>query len=272
MNYDNAIEIINGIYWVGYNDAENGLHSNPYLMLEGEEAIVIDGGSRPDFSTVLMKIIQTGINPNHIVRLIYQHYDPDLVGSVSNFESVIHNHELEIISQRQNNIFIQHYSVESKLNCINKMKNSWGFRTGRRLRFINTPYAHSPGSFMTYDEESKTLFSSDIFGSYDKAWDLYLEIGGSCKTCKDINHCPDGRKYCFLPGIIRFHQIIMTSKDALHAALNKVKVFDVEIIAPQHGSLIKGKESIKFIIEKLLEQDDIGIDGIINHGDEHVWK
>lgn len=271
MDYKKTIKVAKGIFWVGYNDEKNGLHSNPYLIIEGEEALLIDGGSRPDFSTVMTKILQTGINPDQIVRLIYQHYDPDLVGSVSNFESIIHNRELEVISQRQNNIFIQHYSTVSKLRCINKLGNSWGFRTGRRLRFFNTPYAHSPGSFMSYDEETKTLFSSDIFGSYGLNWKLYVEITETCKTCTTHNNCPAGNDSCFLPGIIKFHQVIMTSKAALKHALDQVRELDVELIAPQHGSLIKGKESIHFIIEKLYEIDDVGIDGVHNRGANHIW-
>jgi len=270
MDYSKAIEINKGIFWVGYADADFGLHSNPYIMIEGDEAIVIDGGSRPDFSTVMMKILQTGINPNKIVRLIYHHYDPDLVGSVSNFESIIHNNELEIISQRQNNIFIQHYSTSSPLRCVNSLGESWGFRTGRRLRFINTPYSHSPGSFMTYDEETKTLFSSDIFGAYGSNWDLYIEITPECKSCTTFNKCPAGRDSCFVPGIMRFHQVIMTSKAALKYALDQVNNYDVELIAPQHGSLIKGKDSIAFVIEKLLELNTIGIDGILEKGVTHI--
>lgn len=271
MDYNKAINIDEGIYWVGYNDKENGLHSNPYLIIEGEEAVVIDGGSRPDFSTVMMKILQTGIVPDQIVRLIYQHYDPDLVGSVSNFESIIHNRELEIISHKQNNIFIQHYSTVSALRCVNKMGNSWGFRTGRRLRFYNTPYAHSPGSFMTYDETTKTLFSSDVFGSYGLEWDLYLEIEERCLTCTTFDHCPVGHKTCFLPGIIKFHQIIMTSNDALRFALKQISELDIEMVAPQHGSILKGKETIQFVIRKLIEVEDIGIDGLMKDGVKHIW-
>lgn len=270
MDYNKSIEIARNIFWVGYNDEKNGLHSNPYLIIEGNEAILIDGGSRPDFSTVMMKILQTGLNPDRIVRLVYQHYDPDLVGSISNFESIINNNELEVISQKQNNIFITHYSTTSKLNCINKLGKSWGFRTGRRLKFINTPYAHSPGSFMTYDEETKTLFSSDIFGSYGQHWDLYLEIDEKCKTCTTYNQCPIEGKICFLPGLIKFHQVIMTSKAALKHALENISSLDIELIAPQHGSIIKGKDTIQFLITKLLEVEDIGIDGVENFGDDHI--
>ena len=58
------IEIATGIYWLGYAADNLGLHCNPYLILEGEEAVLIDGGSRDDFSNVMLKILRTGIMPS----------------------------------------------------------------------------------------------------------------------------------------------------------------------------------------------------------------
>jgi serine phosphatase RsbU (regulator of sigma subunit) len=45
--YDSAVEIAPGIFWVGFYDAPSGLHCNPYLIVDEDEAVVIDGGSRP---------------------------------------------------------------------------------------------------------------------------------------------------------------------------------------------------------------------------------
>ena len=58
QNHEGLVEIAEGIYWVGFYDAQSGLHCNPYLIVDHDEALVIDGGSRPDFVTVMMKIMQ----------------------------------------------------------------------------------------------------------------------------------------------------------------------------------------------------------------------
>lgn len=55
------VSIADGIYWVGYSDDNRGLHCNPYLIIEGDEAVLIDGGNRDDFSTVMLKILRTGL-------------------------------------------------------------------------------------------------------------------------------------------------------------------------------------------------------------------
>jgi flavorubredoxin len=89
IDLETSVEIADGVYWVGFYDEQAGLHCNPYLIIDNDEAMVIDGGSRPDFATVMMKILQTGIAPNKIKALLYQHYDPDLCGSIPNFEDII---------------------------------------------------------------------------------------------------------------------------------------------------------------------------------------
>ena len=120
QNYVSSVEIAEGIYWVGFYDTQSGLHCNPYLILDHDEALVIDGGSRPDFASVMMKIMQTGIAPKQIQALVYQHYDPDLCGSIPNFEDIIRREDLKIISAAENLMFIRHYSVASRLVSLKK--------------------------------------------------------------------------------------------------------------------------------------------------------
>lgn len=267
LNYDEPIELNNGVYWIGFVDNKHSLQCNPYIIIEGDEAVLIDGGSRPDFSKIMMKILQIGIEPSTITRLIYHHYDPDLCGSISNFEEIIGNEDLKIISHHENNIFIKHYSVSSPLLSITNMKYEFVFKTGRKLKFITTPYAHSPGSFVTFDEKSGILFSSDIFGSYDMDQRLFLEMDKDCSVCIDFKKCPHGNGYCALNGIFYFNKKVMTSEKALKISLDKIKKIPAKIIAPQHGSIINNELSIKIIIEKLQGLKGIGIDGYINGED-----
>lgn len=262
LDYSQPIEIADGIFWIGYADDNGGLHCNPYIIIEGDEAVLIDAGSRNDFSTVMMKILQTGVNPNHINRLIYQHYDPDLCGSVPHFEAMIENKDLKILSHRENNIFIRYYSSTRPKVCIETIDFTYTFKTGRKLSFIKTPYAHSPGSFITYDHQTKTLFSSDIFGSYNHIWELYLEMYDHCKECVTFTDCPVEGRVCPYIGIDNFHKRIMTSNKALEYALDKIEALDLEIIAPQHGSILVRGHEIKLIINRLRQLKDIGIDGL----------
>ena len=74
------------------------------MIREGDEAVLIDGGNRDDFSAVMLKILRTGLQPAQIKRLIYQHYDPDLCGNLPQLEALINTKELRIISHAENNV------------------------------------------------------------------------------------------------------------------------------------------------------------------------
>lgn len=260
LDYLQPIEIAEGIYWVGFADANAGLYCNPYLVVDGEEAVLIDGGSRDDFSTVMLKILRTGIDPNKIQRLIYQHYDPDLCGNLPHFEAIINNTNLKIISHRDNNTFINYYSSKTPKQCIETLGYAYEFSSGRRLEFIRTPYSHSPGSFITYDCKTKTLFTSDIFGSYDSNWSLYLQLFDGCIDCSPQKICPSNNKSCHLAGILQFHRRMMTSSKALRYALEQIEKQDVALIAPQHGSLIESEIDRIAVIKHLKSLENIGFD------------
>ncbi len=262
LNFD-PVEIADGIFWLGYPDDNAGLHCNPYLIREGDQAVLIDGGNRDDFSSVMLKILRTGIEPSQISRLIYQHYDPDLCGNLPQLEELIDTKELRIISHMENNVFIRYYSSRTPKLDYRVLHNQFTFDTGRKLEFYGTPFCHSPGSFITYDTATKTLFSSDIFGSYDSHWDLALELTENCDACAHQRICPHSGQRCPIYGIEQFHKRIMTSTHALQNALNVIESLDVERIAPQHGSIITSKDDARRVLGYLRNLKSVGIDYLV---------
>ena len=50
------MNIVEQIYHVGDLKIQNGLECNPYLLIDGEEAVLFDPGSRLDFEAVLENI------------------------------------------------------------------------------------------------------------------------------------------------------------------------------------------------------------------------
>jgi flavorubredoxin len=264
MDLESAVEIAKDVYWVGFYDEQSGLHCNPYLIVDNEEAMVIDGGSRPDFATVMMKILQTGIVPNQIVALLYQHYDPDLCGSIPNFEDIIKRKDLRVISDSENLMFIRHYSVTTRLLPISKLNYRYTFSSGRTLEFIKTPYAHSAGSFVTFDPQSGILFSSDLLGSLGLEWELILKLEPECMNCFSLARCPQNRPICPVNDILNFHKTVMPSGKALRYALEQMLEIPFTMIAPQHGSIIKNKKIMRYVFELLATLEGVGIDGVID--------
>jgi flavorubredoxin len=270
IDIESAVEIAEGVYWVGFYDEQAGLHCNPYLIVDKDEAMVIDGGSRPDFATVMMKILQTGITPSQISALLYQHYDPDLCGSIPNFEDIIKRDDLRVISDSENLMFIRHYSVSTQLLPISKLNYQFTFSSGRTLRFVKTPYAHSGGSIVTFDPQSGILFSSDLFGGLGMEWELFLNLKPECMNCVSLASCPQNRQVCPMNDILNFHKTVMSSNKALRYALEQMLEIPFTMIAPQHGSIIKDKEIMRYVFELLATLEGVGIDGVI--GDDYIFN
>ena len=251
------IEVAEGIYWVGNYDDEDSLNCNPYLVVEGDEAVVIDAGSRMDFSDVILKILSTGIDIKNINSLIYQHYDPDLCSSIPHMESIIGRDDLTILSHNENNIFIRYYGGSSKRMCIEELGMEYVFKTGRRIKFYRTPYSHSAGSFISLDEKTGTLFTSDLFGFWGGREEIYGRIDEKCKKCRDEEGCTA----CPKRQLKEFHRRVMSSEKALKYAMEIIEKLPVKIIAPQHGAVFTDPGDISYLVRELKGLKGVGIDG-----------
>lgn len=258
LNYERPIAIADGVYWVGYFDPNAGFHCNPYLIIDGDEAVLLDGGSRPDFPTVMMKILQTGVQPSQIKALIYHHSDPDLCGSVYHFEEQIGRPDLKIISSGEEGSFIRYYGIKAPLLTIEELGFTYTFSSGRTLRFVLTPFAHSTGAFVTFDEKTGIVFSSDLLGGYSYDWDLFFALQEDCHSCQALGTCPK----CSLQGILDFHQRLMTSEKALRYAIQKISELPFKMIAPQHGSVLDADDS-RVVLSHLATLKGVGIDGVL---------
>ena len=265
------VEIAAGIFWVGFLDTPTGMTCNPYLIREGEEALLIDAGSRPDFPTVMMKILQTGCRPRDIKAVVYTHYDPDVCGGAANLSELLGAADLSILSAHPNHMFMRHITTGARFTDLSDVGGSYKFSSGRTVRFIPTPYAHSAGAFAVFDEGSGTLFTSDLFGSYTVSRQTTIRIRPECRACDGEAPCAHEVE-CPLPGILEFHRQTFPSTLCLRNALETLHPLPFTRIAPQHGGIIGDRESAQFLFERLLSLDDVGVDGIRKRGLERHFS
>lgn len=264
LEYDRPISIADGVYWVGTHNPDTGWLSSPYLIVDEDgEAVLVDGGCRSDFASVVMKIMQAEVFPWSISALVYQNYNPRLWGSLPHLETLINRPDLRVVSDVANLMFIQHHSGAAPLVSLEDLHFEYRFPSGRRLKFIKTPFAHSAGSFVTFDEKSRVLFTGDIFSSYATHWQFKLELRQDCKTCSDSEIRSAQCEYCPVREMLDFHADIMSSERALKFALERIAGIPFGIIAPQHGSIIGKSDDIVFLSERLSSLSGVGIDGII---------
>ncbi len=216
MNTIRTSEIAKGIYWVGGSGQEGGLHCNPYLLVDNDEAVLIDPGSVLDFAYVFENVCSI-VPLEKIKYVILHHQDPDFCASVPLFEAQGAN--FTIVTHWRTQTLVKYYGIKSPYYIVNEHDFSLPLESGRVLRFVPTPYLHFPGAITTYDAQSQTLFSSDLFGAFSYDWTLYAADD-------------------YMERMKTFHEHYMPSNDILRPVMETMLGMDIAMIAPQHGSVI----------------------------------
>ncbi|MCK4818152.1 diguanylate cyclase [bacterium] len=210
------VKFAENTYWVG-SDAEEGiLRCHSYLIIDGDEAVLIDPGSPLNFDTVYQKI--TSLIPIKNIRyIVLSHQDPDVCSSVPLFEQ--NGFEGELATHWRTSVLTKYYGTKSSYYLVDQNKFQLQFSSGRVLDFIATPYLHFPGAIMVYDPLTMILFSSDLFGAFSTEREFWAT-------------------QFYTESMMSFHEHYMPSNEILSPIMEMLLNLEISIIAPQHGSLI----------------------------------
>ncbi len=229
MDFTQPVEIAEHIYWVGMYLENDPFQCHPYFIENGDESVLVDPGSMLEFEAVVKKV-NTVSSMKKIKYIILHHQDPDLAAAVPEMEKLIDRPDLLIVTHSRMVPLVKHYLIRSDYYEIDKHSHQL-IRGDLHLQFVTTPYCHSPGAFVTYEPSTKTLFSGDIFGGIEESWEFFA-----------------GNDY--FEKAKPFHAEYMPSRDIFNYALSKIEKLDLNLIAPQHGSIIQ-KQKITGLIEQM---------------------
>ena len=231
-NYDDPILVTDGIYWIGFSDALAHMHCNPYLLIDGEDAVLFDPGSVTEFPIIMRKIIDL-ISPERIVLIVATHQDPDVCANLAIVEELVGRSDLMVAAHSNTIRLIQHLGLTSKFYPVDKNEYRYILPSGRVITFHPTLYLHAPGAITAYDAKTRSLFSSDLFGAVDDEWTLF-----------------DGVRFPY--NMDSFHREYMPSNAVVRAGLKNIEHLEIDRILPQHGSVIEG-ESVRVAFAHLKE-------------------
>jgi len=204
------------------------IDTNQYLIVNGDESILLDPGGVELFSPMLAAIMKF-IDIKQLTHLFASHQDPDIISSLGMWDQILPNATLH--SPWLWESFIRHFGMDSiKFKAI--PDEGGQFQLGNvTLEFIPAHYLHSSGNFNVYDPKAKLLFSGDIGAA--------LEKGDPPLFVEDFDSHIDKMK--------GFHQRWMPSNRAKQDWISRVRKLDVDIMMPQHGRLFKGKQVKQFL-------------------------
>jgi diguanylate cyclase (GGDEF)-like protein len=221
----------NNIYFLSKKEV-GSLPCNAYLIVDGEQGILIEPGNLLDYNSIQNDILEI-INPAKIKHIIITHPDPDLTSSLPLFERDYG--PFTIITEWRTKEILKYYGLKSDYYLIKENNNTFMLSQNRKLYFIPAPFLHFAGSFAIYDSQSKFLFTSDMFSGYSIDRNLYADES-------------------YFESMAMYHENYMPSSEFIRSFIKKIKNLDIEMILPQHGSIIN-KPYVEKCMDYLYEMD-----------------
>lgn len=217
-----------GIYLVGAIDWDrrlfdsliplpDGTSYNSYLIKGKKKTALIDTVDPPKQETLLKNLKLLGID--NIDYVISNHAEQDHSGSIPQVLEKYPGAKV-VCTAKCKDILINLLLLKEDdfITVKDKETISLGDRT---LEFIHAPWVHWPETMVTYLREDKILFSCDFFGSHLATSDIYVT--------------DEGRTY---EAAKRYYaEIMMPFRNIIQKNVEKVKQYEIDIIAPSHGPL-----------------------------------
>ena len=122
-------------------------------------------------------------------------------------------------------VLLPHFGIQEFSAVDIEEAPEYRFSSGRTLRFFPAPFLHSPMSFVTMDQTSGFMFTSDIFAALDADWHLVVADFERHSEKMDL-----------------FHMEYMASNVATRGFVETIEDQAINAFLPQHGSIIAGDD------------------------------
>jgi anaerobic nitric oxide reductase flavorubredoxin len=218
---------VNDMLFEGIWELANGVTLNSYIV-KGEKTAIIDGVIGWDGvpETLYGNLEEIGTDPKDIDYLIVNHMEPDHSGWIENFEKI--NDKFTIICTDKAAKLVSSFYNNDKVRIV-KEGDKLDLGQGKVLSFHPVPNVHWPDTMYTYESETRTLFSCDMFGAFGSMGDHHFD---DQLTLEEVEFFEN-------EGIRYYSNVMTTFTPMLKKAIQKAEEFDIDIIAPGHGPLYR---------------------------------
>jgi len=228
------IEVSQNIYELSVNvenilfeemwEIPDGVAVNSYIV-KGEKTAIIDGLCGWDGipETLFALLDELKIAPDDIDYLIINHMEPDHTGWIESFKKITQAFEV-VCTEKAGKLLSAFYDQNVNVRIV-KEGDQLDLGNGKTLTFFEVPNCHWPETMMTLEEESKTLFTCDLYGTFGKIMDSPFD---------DEIESMDAA-YLESNGLRYYSNVMNTFASFVKKAIEKTKLIDYKCIAPGHG-------------------------------------
>ncbi|WP_054838839.1 MBL fold metallo-hydrolase [Sulfuracidifex metallicus] len=230
--------------WLGLDESEHekGILTNQYLIMDKGESALIDPGGYFVFERVFNNV-QSMVDPEKITKIMYSHQDPDVIGSLNLLLDMFPNAKFYVSYLWER--FIPHLGVSVNDRIVDIPDEGMDIKVGESiLRAVPAHFMHSPGNFHYYDPRLKIYFSGDMGAAIYPKGTWYL-IVDDFETHRNFME--------------PFHRRYIASRKAIDLWKKTIENLEIDVVAPQHGSVFIGDNAKKFL-EWLWSLDKVGLD------------
>lgn len=236
------IEIKKDIFWVGvvefdhrdfhgYSRCPDGTTCNAYLIRDNKN-VLVDTVSPGHAGQLLCRLAKT-MPPEKVDYIVCNHMELDHQGCLE-----------EIVERcKPEKIFVSQLGLKSMAGYfagknwpVQAVKSGDALELGkRRIVFQETRMLHWPDSMVSYIPEERLLISNDIFGQ---------NIASTARYVDDFHDYPE-----FVHRVKEYYyNIVLPYSPTVLKTLPVVESLDIDMIAPDHGLIHRGKDAVANII------------------------
>ncbi|MBC7218269.1 MAG: FprA family A-type flavoprotein [Candidatus Caldatribacterium sp.] len=225
-----SVEIRPGVYWVGVNDhttdlfeglwpiTKEGVSYNSYLVVDEKKAIIDLAKSLKTDDFIAQ--IEEKVPLSSLDYIVLNHMEPDHTGTLKVLRKLAPQAVI-LCSPQAKDMVAAFYGIAEGVQVV---QDGEKVELGRKkLVFFLTPMVHWPETMVTYEEETKTLFSCDAFGGYGALQGAIFD-----DECTQFDfYVRESLRY--------FANIVAKYSPMVLKAIDKLSTLSISMIAPSHG-------------------------------------
>ncbi|MEO0075468.1 MAG: FprA family A-type flavoprotein [candidate division WOR-3 bacterium] len=223
------------IYFVGAIDFDRrlfdeliplpyGTSYNAYVIKGSEKTVLIDTVDPTKEQELINNLKELGISS--IDYVIAHHGEQDHSGVIPTI--LKHFVEAKVVTNAKCKDLLKELLLIPDDRFIVIQDNDTLSLGDKTLEFIMAPWVHWPETFLTYLKEDKILFTCDFLGSHFATSDLFVS--------DERRYYESAKRY--------YAEIMMPFRTNIKTHLERIKNYQIEIIAPSHGPLHNKPEFI----------------------------